>query len=70
MAPGLDLLRPDKPDVVTAWGAFTAATEANGAMEYIPGSHKLDQIPHRDTFAKHNPLTRGQEVMSTIEQET
>jgi non-heme Fe2+,alpha-ketoglutarate-dependent halogenase len=41
------------PDVVTAWVAFTPATEANGAMEYIPGSHKLDQIPHRDTFAKH-----------------
>jgi hypothetical protein len=41
------------PDVVTAWVAFTEATEANGAMEYIPGSHKLDQIPHRDTFAKH-----------------
>src|SRR6266446_10780099 len=31
-------------------------------MEYIAGSHKLDQIPHRDTFAKHNLLTRGQEV--------
>ena len=40
-----------KPDVVTAWVAFTEATEANGAMEYIPGSHQLDQIPHRDTFA-------------------
>src|SRR5262252_273604 len=33
----------DKPDVVTAWVAFTEATEANGAMEYIPGSHMLDQ---------------------------
>ena len=46
-------------DVVTAWVAFTEATEANGAMEYIPGSQKLDQIPHRDTFARHNLLTRG-----------
>jgi len=55
-----------KPDVVTAWVAFTEATEANGAMEYIPGSHKLDQIP-RDTFAKHNLLTRGQEVMVEID---
>ena len=26
-------------------GAFTEATEADGAMEYIPQSHKLDQIP-------------------------
>jgi hypothetical protein len=48
-----------RPDVVTAWVAFTEANEANGAMEYIPGSHKLDQIPHRDTFAKNNLLTRG-----------
>jgi hypothetical protein len=48
-----------RPDVVTAWVAFTEAAEANGAMEYIPGSHKLDQIPHRDTFAKYNLLTRG-----------
>jgi non-heme Fe2+,alpha-ketoglutarate-dependent halogenase len=56
-----------KPDVVTAWVAFTPATEANGAMEYIPGSHKLDQIPHRDTFAKHNLLTRGQEVMVEVD---
>ncbi|HEV2547598.1 MAG TPA: phytanoyl-CoA dioxygenase family protein [Stellaceae bacterium] len=56
----------DKPDVVTAWVAFTEATEANGAMEYIPESHTLDQIPHRDTFAKHNLLTRGQEVMVEV----
>src|SRR3984893_14407923 len=55
------------PDVVTAWFAFTEAVEANGAMEYIPGSHKLDQIPHRDTFAKNNLLTRGQEVMVEVE---
>jgi non-haem Fe2+, alpha-ketoglutarate-dependent halogenase len=56
-----------KPDVVTAWVAFTEATDANGAMEYIPGSHKLDQIPHRDTFAKHNLLTRGQEVTVEVD---
>jgi hypothetical protein len=38
------------PDVVTAWVAFTQATEANGAMEYIPRGHKLDQIPNCDTL--------------------
>lgn len=57
----------DRPDVVTAWVAFTEATEANGAMEYIPGSHKLDQIPHRDTFARNNLLTRGQEVAVEVD---
>jgi len=56
-----------RPDVVTAWVAFTEAAETNGAMEYIPGSHKLDQIPHRDTFAKNNLLTRGQEVMVEVD---
>ncbi len=56
-----------KPDVVSAWVAFTEATEANGAMEYIPGSHALDQIPHRDTFARNNLLTRGQEIMVDVD---
>jgi non-heme Fe2+,alpha-ketoglutarate-dependent halogenase len=51
-----------KPDVVTAWVALSESTAANGAMEVIPGSHLLPQIPHRDTFSKHNLLTRGQEV--------
>jgi len=55
-------------DVVTAWVAFTLANAGNGAMEVIPGSHKLDQIPHRDTFAKHNLLTRGQEIAVEVDQ--
>jgi non-haem Fe2+, alpha-ketoglutarate-dependent halogenase len=58
----------DRPDVVTAWIAFTKADETNGAMKVIPGSHKLDQIPHRDTFAKHNLLTRGQEVAVEVDE--
>ena len=52
----------DRPDVVTAWIALTPSNEANGAMGFIPGTHKKDQIPHRDTFAKNNLLTRGQEI--------
>jgi hypothetical protein len=51
-----------EPDVVTAWVALTPSNEANGAMQVIPGTHTMDQIPHRDTFHKHNLLTRGQEV--------
>jgi non-heme Fe2+,alpha-ketoglutarate-dependent halogenase len=57
-----------RPDVVTAWVAFTAADEGNGAMQVIPGSHRLDQMPHRDTFAKHNLLTRGQEVAVEVDE--
>ena len=52
----------DKPDVVTAWIALTPSNHSNGAMGFIPGTHSQEQIPHRDTFAKNNLLTRGQEV--------
>jgi non-haem Fe2+, alpha-ketoglutarate-dependent halogenase len=57
-----------KPDVVSAWIAFTSAHSGNGAMQVIPGSHKVDQIPHRDTFDKHNLLTRGQEVAVDVDE--
>ena len=57
-----------RPDVVTAWVAFTPANESSGAMQVIPGSHHRDQIPHRDTFAKHNLLTRGQEVAVDVDE--
>jgi hypothetical protein len=57
----------DRPDVVTAWVALTPSNKANGAMEYIPGTHTSDQIPHRDTFAKNNLLTRGQEVAVEVD---
>jgi hypothetical protein len=57
-----------RPDVVTAWVAFTPADQSNGAMQVIPGSHLLNQIPHRDTFARHNLLTRGQEVAVEVDE--
>jgi chlorinating enzyme len=57
----------NKPDVVTAWVALTSSNKANGAMGFIPGTHTADQIPHRDTFAKHNLLTRGQEVAVDVD---
>jgi ectoine hydroxylase-related dioxygenase (phytanoyl-CoA dioxygenase family) len=53
---------------VTAWVALTPSNKANGAMDYIPGSHTKDQIPHRDTFAKNNLLTRGQEVAVEVDE--
>jgi non-haem Fe2+, alpha-ketoglutarate-dependent halogenase len=56
-----------KPDVVTAWVALSASNADNGAMEVVPGTHLMDQIPHRDTFDKNNLLTRGQEVMVDVD---
>ncbi len=56
------------PEVATAWVALTPSTAENGAMAVIPGSHTLDQIPHRDTFDRHNLLTRGQEVAVEVDE--
>ena len=58
----------EPPDIITAWVAFTDSTAANGAMRVIPGTHKLDQVPHRDTFAAGNLLSRGQEVMVDVDE--
>ncbi len=57
----------DKPDVVTAWIALTPSDQSNGAMGFIPGTHTIDQIAHRDTFAKNNLLTRGQEIAVDVD---
>jgi hypothetical protein len=57
-----------KPDVVTAWIAFTASTSANGCMRVVPGTHALQQLPHRDTFAPDNLLSRGQEIAVEVDE--
>lgn len=57
-----------EPDVVTAWVALSESNKSNGAMEVIPGTHLLDQIPHKDTFAENNALTRGQEIAVEVDQ--
>jgi len=56
------------PEVVTAWVALSASNAENGAMAVIPGTHTLDQVPHRDTFHRHNLLTRGQEIAVEVDE--
>ena len=56
------------PDVCTAWVALTPSNLDNGAMAVLPKSHTIDQIPHRDTFDRHNLLTRGQEVAVEVDE--
>lgn len=56
------------PDVCTAWVALTPSNLDNGAMAVIPKTHTQDQIPHRDTFDRHNLLTRGQEVAVAVDE--
>lgn len=58
-------LEPD--DVVTAWVAFVDVTPENGYMQVIPGSHKINQLPHMDTFHKDNLLSRGQEIAVEVD---
>jgi ectoine hydroxylase-related dioxygenase (phytanoyl-CoA dioxygenase family) len=57
----------DPDDVVTAWVALTDATPENGCMQFIPGSHKIDQLPHLDTFHRDNLLSRGQEIAVEVD---
>ncbi len=56
------------PDVVTAWVALSVSNRASGAMRVLPGTHRVDQLPHRDTFAQDNLLTRGQEVQVEVDE--
>ena len=58
----------DKPDVVTAWIALSSATRESGCMKMWPASHRLEQLPHTDTLAKHNLLTRGQEIAVAVDE--
>lgn len=55
------------PDVCTAWLALCPSTLESGAMKMAPGTHKLNQLPHADTFDADNLLTRGQELAVEID---
>ena len=55
-------------DVVTAWVALSPATVDSGCMRFVPGSHKMEIVPHNDTFADDNMLSRGQEVSVEVDE--
>lgn len=46
----------------TAWIALTPSTVESGCLRFVPGSHKHEILPHRDTFDDDNILTRGQVI--------
>ena len=52
----------DSDDEVSAWLALSPVTEVNGCMRFVPGSHRGELLPHRDTYDDANVLTRGQEA--------
>lgn len=55
-------------EITTAWVALTESSPENGCMRVLPGSHKLPILPHVETFAENNQLTRGQEVEAQVDE--
>lgn len=52
----------DDAQETTLWFAISPASEDAGCMRFVPGSHKQRIVPHVDTFAENNLLSRGQEI--------
>lgn len=48
--------------IVNVWLAFTPSNSANGCLQVVPGTHKLGQLSHINTFAENNLLFFGQTV--------
>jgi non-heme Fe2+,alpha-ketoglutarate-dependent halogenase len=59
----------DSTRVVTAWVALTDSTLDNGCMRVMPGSHRRPILPHRDTYAADNRLSRGQEIEVEVDEQ-
>jgi Phytanoyl-CoA dioxygenase (PhyH) len=57
----------EPPDVVSVWLALSPSTPESGCMRFVPGSHTA-QLPHHDTFAEQNILSRGQEVTVSVDE--
>ena len=58
----------DPEEVVTAWVALSPANLESGCMKVVPGSHAHSHLPHVDTFAANNLLTRGQEIAVDVDE--
>jgi Phytanoyl-CoA dioxygenase (PhyH) len=58
----------EPPDIVTAWIALSSSTRENGAMRVLPASHTMEVLPHADTFAADNLLSRGQEIRVDVDE--
>jgi len=58
----------DSSKILTVWIALTEASEENGCMRMLCGSHKEGIARHRDTWDPNNILTRGQTIDAEIDE--
>lgn len=56
-------------DIVTAWIALTPSVPESGCMRVVPGTHTQEVVAHKDTFAEHNLLSRGQEIAVEVDED-
>jgi len=54
---------------VTAWIALSPSTVESGCVDLVKASHKNPILPHTDTRAENNLLSRGQEVSVEVSDE-
>jgi len=52
---------------VTAWLALTDATAENRCMEFLPGSHRRGQLPHRAGVVAGSVNRAGQAVVGDVD---
>jgi hypothetical protein len=55
---------------VAAWVALSDATQENGCMHMIPGSHHNGQLPHKTTVDKNNLLHHGQTIEGVVDEDS
>ncbi len=48
---------------VTVWVALSEVNESNGCVEYLPGSHLLNNVKHTIDNSETNMLARGQKIV-------
>jgi non-heme Fe2+,alpha-ketoglutarate-dependent halogenase len=59
----------DTTKLVTIWVALSPSTLDSGCLRVLPGSHSSPPLPHIETFAEDNMLTRGQTIEGIDETE-
>jgi hypothetical protein len=59
----------DAPRLTSAWIALTGSSPENGCLRVVPGSHRLDRLPHGDHPGKeHNLLASGLEIAVAVDE--